>query len=69
LQEHTTKSVKFTYWQEGDRFLGFLNECRVSQTHGMSKEELVNNLRGLLADLESGDIRYIRKVKDLVPAD
>jgi hypothetical protein len=34
----------------------------------MSKEELVNNLKDLLADLESGEIPYIRKVEDLVVA-
>ncbi|MCJ7501809.1 MAG: type II toxin-antitoxin system HicB family antitoxin [Acidobacteriia bacterium] len=63
------KTAKFTYWQDGDFFLGFLNEYPDYQTQGMSKEELVNNLKDLLADLESGEIPYIRKVEDLVVAD
>jgi len=62
------KTAKFTYWQDGDYYLGFLNEYPDYQTQGMSKEELVNNLKNLLADLESGEIPYIRKVEDLVVA-
>ena len=60
------KRVKFTYWQDGDYFLGFLNEYPDYQTQGMSKEELVSNLRDLLADLESGEVPFTRKVEDLV---
>jgi predicted RNase H-like HicB family nuclease len=63
------KTTKFTYWQEGHYWLGFLNDYPDYQTQGMSKEELVNNLRHLLADLESGEIPYIRKVEELVLAD
>jgi len=60
------KTAKFTYWQDGDFFLGFLNEYPDYQTQGMSKEELVSNLRDLLADLESREVPFIRKVEDLV---
>jgi predicted RNase H-like HicB family nuclease len=60
------KTAKFTYWQDGDYYLGFLNDYPEYQTQGMSKEELVTNLRDLLADLESGEIPYIRKVEELV---
>jgi predicted RNase H-like HicB family nuclease len=62
------KTAKFTYWQDGDYYLGFLNEYPDYQTQGMSKEELVTNLTNLLTDLESGEIPYIRKVEDLVVA-
>ncbi len=63
------KTKKFTYWQDGDYYLGFLNDYPDYQTQGMSKEELVKNLKDLLADLESGEIPYIRKVEELVLAD
>jgi predicted RNase H-like HicB family nuclease len=63
------KTAKFTYWQDGEYFLGFLNEYPDYRTQGMSKEELLKNLRDLLADLESGEVPYIRKVEDLVVAD
>jgi predicted RNase H-like HicB family nuclease len=63
------KTTKFTYWQDGDYFLGFLNDYPDYRTQGMSKEELENNLRDLLADLESGDVPYVRKVEELVVAE
>ena len=63
------KTMKFTYWQDGEYFLGFLNDYPDYQTQGMSKGELVSNLRDLLRDLESGEVPYVRKVEDLVVAE
>jgi hypothetical protein len=63
------KTVKFTYWQDGDYYLGFLNEYPEYQTQGMSKDELVRHLKNLLVDLESGEVPYIRRVEDLVVAE
>lgn len=63
------KTTKFTYWQDGDYYLGFLNDYPDYVTQGSSKEELVRNLKDLLADLQSGEIPYLRKVEDLVLAD
>ena len=63
------KTTKFTYWQDGGYFLGFLNDYPDYQTQGTSKEELLSNLRDLLADLESGEVPYVRKVEDLVVAE
>ena len=62
------KTLKFTYWQDGIYYLGFLNDYPDYATQGMSKEELVSNLKDLLADLESGEVPYIRKVEELVVA-
>jgi predicted RNase H-like HicB family nuclease len=59
------KTTKFTDWQDGDYFLGFLNEYPDYQTQGTSKAELVSNLKDLLADLESGEVPFIRKVEEL----
>jgi predicted RNase H-like HicB family nuclease len=63
------KTAKFTYWQDGDYFLGFLNDYPDYQTQGMSKQDLVSNLTDLLADLESGEVPYVRKVEELVVAE
>ena len=63
------KKIKFTYWQDGDYYPGFLNDYPDYQTQGMSKEELVSSLRDLLVDLESGDVPYVRKVEELVVAE
>ena len=62
------RSVKFTYWQDGEYFLGHLNDYPDYCTQGFSKAELVDNLKSLLGDIESGEIPYIRKVEELVVA-
>ena len=53
------KRLKITYWQDGEFFIGFLNDYPDYQTQGLTKEELVANLKDLLKDLESGEIPYI----------
>jgi len=63
------KTLKFTYWQDGDYYLGFLNDYPDYHTQGHSKQELIDNLRDLLVDLESGEIPFVRKVEDLVVAE
>ena len=63
------KPTKFTYWQDGDYYLGYLNEYPDYQTQGKSKDELVRHLRDLLVDMESGEIPYIRKTEELVLAE
>ncbi|HEV2378761.1 MAG TPA: type II toxin-antitoxin system HicB family antitoxin [Terriglobia bacterium] len=63
------KTLKFTYWQDGDYYLGFLNDYPDYQTQGLSKQELVSNLKDLLVDLQSGEVPYVRKVEDLVVAE
>lgn len=63
------KTTRFTYWQDGEYYLGFLNEYPDYQTQGTSKEDLVNNLKSLLTDLQSGEIPYVRKVEELVLTD
>lgn len=63
------KTMKFTYWKDGEVFLGFWNGYPDYQTQAMSKEELVTNLKDLLIDLGSGEVPYIRKVEELVVAE
>jgi hypothetical protein len=53
------KRLKFTCWKDGNFHLGFLNDYPDYQTQALSKEELVGNLKSLLADLESGGVPYI----------
>jgi len=60
------KTPKFTYWKDGEYYLGFWNDYPDYQTQGMSKEELVGNLKDLLVDFDSGEVPYIRKVEELV---
>jgi predicted RNase H-like HicB family nuclease len=62
------RAIKFTSWQEDSFFMGFLNEYPDYQTQGLTKEELIENLKDLLIDLESGQVPYIRKVEELLVA-
>ena len=62
------RTIKFTSWQDDSFFVGFLNEYPDYQTQCMTKEELVENLKDLLNDIESAQIPYIRKVEELLVA-
>jgi predicted RNase H-like HicB family nuclease len=62
------RQLKYTFWQDGEFFIGFLNDYPDYQTQGYSKEELIENLRDLLKDIESGDVPYIRKVEEILVA-
>lgn len=49
-------------------FLGFLNDYPDYQTQTETKQELIENLKDLLADIESGQIPYIRKIEEFLVA-
>jgi predicted RNase H-like HicB family nuclease len=59
------KTVQYTFWQDGEFFIGYLNEYPDYQTQGYSKEELLENLKDLLKDIESGAIPFVRKVEEM----
>ena len=60
--------MKFTFWQDGEFCIGYLNEYPDYETQGLSKAELIENLKDLLKDLESGEVLFVRKVEELVIA-
>jgi len=62
------KTLRYTFWQDGEFFLGYLNEYPEYETQGYSKDELLENLKSLLADIESGEIPFIKKVEEMVIA-
>ena len=62
------RAIKFTFWQDGDFYIGFLNEYPDYLTQGTTKEELTDNLKDLLIDLESGQVPYVHKVEELLVA-
>ena len=63
------RTVKYTFWQDGEFYLGFLNDYPDYETQGYSKEELLENLKSLLEDIESGEVPFIRKVEELAIAE
>ena len=62
------KTIQYTFWQDGEFFIGYLNDYPDYQTQGFSKEELIENLKDLLVNIESNEIPYIKKVEELVIA-
>jgi len=56
---------KFTYWQEEDMWIGYLEEFPDYWTQGETLEELKENLKDLWKDLTSGAIPYARRVGEL----
>jgi predicted RNase H-like HicB family nuclease len=53
------QTLKFTFWKDEDYFIGFLNDYPDYMTQGITKEELIENLRELLRDINSNEIPYI----------
>ncbi|OGT81810.1 MAG: hypothetical protein A3H91_01385 [Gammaproteobacteria bacterium RIFCSPLOWO2_02_FULL_61_13] len=62
------KKISFTYWRDGKFYLGFLNQYPDYQTQGMTKRELIENLKDILKGIESREVPYIRKVEELLVA-
>jgi len=62
------RTIKFTSWQDGEFYIGFLNDYPDYSTQGLDREDLIENLKSLLIDLESNEIPYARKVEELLVA-
>ena len=58
-------TAKFVYWQDGDMWLGHLEEYPDYMTQGETLDELKENLKDLFKDLSSGAISCVRKVAQL----
>jgi len=56
---------KYVYWQDGEMWLGYLEEYPDYMSQGQSLEELKENLRDIYRDLSSGDIPCVRKTDEL----
>jgi hypothetical protein len=56
---------RFTYWQDGQFWLGYLEEFPDYPTQGESLDDLKEHLRDLYRDLTSGLIPAVRHVSEL----
>lgn len=59
------KSIGFTFWQDGDFWLGHLDDYPDYMTQGSSLEELKEHLLDLYRDLSSGAIPAVRQHAEL----
>lgn len=59
------RTVRFVYWQDQRKWLGYLEEFPDYMTEGETLEELKESLRDIHDDLTSGKIPGVRRVADL----
>jgi len=59
------KSVRYVHWQDGEMWLGYLEEFPDYMTQGETLQELEDNLRDIYADVTSGAIPCVRKRAEL----
>ncbi len=59
------KTIRYTYWQDGDMWLGYLEEFPDYMTQGETREELEDNLRDIYEELTGGRIPGGRRVAEL----
>ncbi len=57
--------AKYVYWQDGDMWLGYLEEYPDYMTQGETLEELQANLKDIFHEVTSGAIPGVRKVAEL----
>ncbi len=55
------KNTGFTYWQDGNDWIGHLDEFPDYQTQGTSLDDLKAHLADLHKDLSSGAIPNVRR--------
>ena len=58
--------TKFTYYQEDEMWIGWLEEFPVYRTQGESLPELKENLKDIYHELTSGNIPVVRRIGELV---
>ena len=58
-------TARYVHWQDGEMWLGYLEDFPDYLTQGESIKELEENLRDLYRDITSGEIPGIRKVAQL----
>lgn len=60
------RAIKYTSWHDGEFYIGFLNEYPDYHAQGFTKNELTENLKDWMIDIESGQVSYIRKVEEIL---
>lgn len=57
--------IKYIYWQDGNYWLGFIDEYPDYITQAESFEELKENIKDIYNELSSGTIPNVRKAAEL----
>ena len=59
------EKVRFSYWQDEDVWLGYLEDYPDYMTQGETLEELQENLKDIYRQVTSGRIPCVRKIAEL----
>ena len=59
------QTIKYVHWQDGNGWLGYLEEYPDYWTQGETLDDLLSHLKDLFADLSGGQIPGARKVGEL----
>jgi predicted RNase H-like HicB family nuclease len=59
------KTIRYVYWQDGDMWLGYLEDYPDYHSQGESLEELQENLKDIFQDVTGGVIPNVRRVGEL----
>jgi hypothetical protein len=59
-------TVKYVYWQDGEFWMGYLQDYPDYWTQGETLQDLREHLTDLYHDINSGTLPGIRKVDELV---
>ncbi|HMP82082.1 MAG TPA: type II toxin-antitoxin system HicB family antitoxin [Verrucomicrobiota bacterium] len=59
------QSIRYVYWQDGDAWIGHLENYPDYMTQGESLADLEEHLRDLFKDLSTGEIPFVRKIAEL----
>lgn len=57
--------VRFVFWQDEDKWLGYLEQYPDYMTQGESLDDLKDHLLDLYQDLTSGQVPCVRRVAEL----
>jgi predicted RNase H-like HicB family nuclease len=58
-------TLRYTYWQDEEMWLGYLEEFPDYWTQGETRQELEENLKELFQEFSGGMIPHIRRVAEL----
>ncbi len=60
--------LKYVYWQDGEMWLGYLEDYSDYMSQGETLEELKENLIDIYKEVKSGAIPSVRRVAELAVA-
>ncbi|MBI2852584.1 MAG: type II toxin-antitoxin system HicB family antitoxin [Chloroflexi bacterium] len=60
------ETLRFVYYQEGDMWVGWLDEYPDYRSQGKTLDEQKENLRDIYEDLNSGKVPHVRRYGELI---